>query len=166
MGGTALQTLPDPPQPALAADAAVELMKQLITLSSGVLALSATFIDRLAPAGLWSVALLLAWLCLIAALIAALETISAIVKSRLEPGYDWSTGRGQKSAQISKYGFVVGIALVAAVGWGSLSRGAVRDSNRSSSNTVYTLSQQAACPARHRDPTPNDPRSSATQPRK
>src|SRR6185295_15997949 len=100
------------PQPLLAAEAALELMKQLITLSSGVLALSATFIEKLEPAGPLLVgALILAWLALVVALAAALETISAIVKSRLEPAFDWSTGRGRTSAVISKYSFVIGIVL-------------------------------------------------------
>src|SRR5438477_11872556 len=108
------------PRPELAADAALELMKQLITLSSGVLALSATFIENLEPVGpVFIGGLVVAWLALVVALIAALETISAIVKSRLKPEFDWSTGRGQKAAVVSKYSFVVGIVLVATVALGS-----------------------------------------------
>lgn len=108
------------PQRELAADAALELMKQLITLSSGVLALSAAFIEKLEPVGPWYVgALLLAWVALVVALIAALETISAIVKSRLKPEFDWSIGRGRTAAAISKYSFVIGIVLVAGVSLGS-----------------------------------------------
>jgi hypothetical protein len=43
-----------------------------------------------------------------------LQTISAIVKSRLKPEeYDWSEGYGKTSARISKYGFVAGISLFA-----------------------------------------------------
>jgi len=57
------------------------------------------------------------------ALIAALQTISAIVKSRLKPEFDWSTGYGQKAAAVSKYSFVIGIVLVAAVALGSWVRG-------------------------------------------
>jgi hypothetical protein len=113
----------------LAADAALELMKQLITLSAGVLALSATFIEKLEPQGVLSIAgLVIAWLALVVSLIAALDTISAIVKSRLKPEFDWSTGRGQRAAGVSKYSFVVGIALVAAVALGSwISRGRHQD---------------------------------------
>jgi len=112
------------PQTQLAADAALELMKQLITLSSGVLALSATFIEKLEPVGALSIGgLIIAWLALVVALIAALQTISAIVKSRLKPEFDWSTGYGQKAAAVSKYSFVIGIVLVAAVALGSWVRG-------------------------------------------
>lgn len=135
------------PEPILAADAALELMKQLIALSSGVLALSATFIERLAPAGAsYVAALLLGWVALIVALVAGLQTISAIVKSRLRPEYEWSTGYGQKAAAVSKYAFVLGIALVAAVALGSWSRSSSRDTEPSST-TVFTLSQAADCPA-------------------
>jgi hypothetical protein len=108
------------PDAKLAAEAAIELMKQLITLSAGVLALSATFIEKLEPQGVLSIAVLvIAWLALVVSLIAALDTISAIVKSRLKPEFDWSTGRGQRAAGISKYSFVLGIVLVAAVALGS-----------------------------------------------
>ncbi len=125
------------PQRELAADAALELMKQLITLSSGVLALSATFIEKLEPVGPWYVgALVFAWLALVVALIAALETISAIVKSRLKPEFDWSTGRGRRAASISKYSFVVGIALVAAVSLGSWVRGRPPESKPAPMNHV------------------------------
>jgi hypothetical protein len=138
------------PQPKLAADAALELMKQLITLSSGVLALSATFIEKLAPLGLWRIPLAVAWLCLIAALVAALQVISAIVKSMLLPEHDWSTGYGQRAASLSKYAFVVGIALVALVAFGSLIRARAPDTIPAAT-TVYTVSQsqQLTCPVRH-----------------
>jgi hypothetical protein len=122
------------PQPALAAEAALELMKQLITLSSGVLALSATFIEKLDPVGAsYVAALVVGWLALVVAVVAALETISAIVKSRLSPEFEWSEGRGRKAAAISKYSFVVGIVLVAAVALGSWSRSKARESPRTSS---------------------------------
>ena len=57
-------------------------------------------------------------LALVAALIAALETNFAIVKSRLRPEYEWA-GRGRTAATISKYSFVIGIVLVALVSLGS-----------------------------------------------
>ena len=102
---------------ARADDVALELMKQLITLASGVLALSATFIDKLRGATPWLLVILaLSWLTLIASVFCGLETISAIVKSRLEPEEnDWSTGRGKTYARVSKYTFVAGIALFAMV---------------------------------------------------
>lgn len=97
-----------------AADTALELMKQLITLSSGVLALSATFIGNFSTTrALYLSMLVAAWVSLTLAVLTGLETISAIVKSRLLPEYDWSCGRGLKTARISKYSFVVGLALFA-----------------------------------------------------
>ncbi len=97
-----------------AADTALELMKQLITLSSGVLALSATFIGNFSTASVSLLTVLVAaWVFLTIAVLAGLETISAIVKSRLLPEYDWSRGRGLKTARVSKYSFVLGLALFA-----------------------------------------------------
>lgn len=97
-----------------AADTALVLMKQLITLSSGVLALSATFIGNFSTASvLFLTVLVAAWLFLILAVLAGLETISAIVKSRLFPAYDWSSGLSLITARVSKYSFVVGLALFA-----------------------------------------------------
>jgi hypothetical protein len=93
-----------------AGETALELMKQLITLSSGVLALSAAFLDKFrVESRLEYVPLLLSWTLLIAALIAALDTISAIVKSYLTPEHKWHTGRGYTSARISKWTFVLGL---------------------------------------------------------
>ena len=42
-----------------------------------------------------------------------LEAISAIVKARLSPDFDWSEGRGKWTAAASKYSSVAGIALFA-----------------------------------------------------
>lgn len=97
------------------ADTALELMKQLITLSSAVLALSATFIQKLSTSVPWKmVVLAAAWLCLISSALAGLETISAIVQARLEPELsDWSTGRGRTSALATKYCFIGGLLLFA-----------------------------------------------------
>lgn len=93
-----------------AADTALELMKQLITLSSGVLALGAAFLDKFRIDSRVEYALLaLAWALLIVAIATALDTISAIVKSHLTPEHRWHTGRGQMAARISKWAFVLGI---------------------------------------------------------
>jgi hypothetical protein len=102
-------------EPSKADEAALELMKQLITLASGVLALSATFIERLRDVSVYLLMLLAAsWLVLLISVFFGLQTISAIVKSRLKPEeYDWSEGYGKTSARISKYGFVAGISLFA-----------------------------------------------------
>lgn len=97
-----------------AADTALELMKQLITLSSGVLALSAAFIGNFSTTLISLLFILVvAWMSLTIAVLAGIETISAIVKSRLLPEYDWSCGRGLTMARISKYSFVLGLALFA-----------------------------------------------------
>ena len=96
------------------ADTALELMKQLITLLSGVLALSATFISEFATSSFILIGMLgAAWLTLVVAVLAGLETISAIVKSRLSEDYDWSEGYGKRTAQLSKYSFVLGLFLFA-----------------------------------------------------
>lgn len=98
-----------------AEEAALELMKQLIALASGVLALSATFVGRLQDTSVYFVSLLaLSWLSLVISIFFGIQTLSAIVQSRLTPDEtDWSSGYGWKSAKISKYGFVIGIALFA-----------------------------------------------------
>ena len=92
---------------------ALELMKQLITLSSGILALSATFIANLHTRSAPMLAVLVAsWVCLVASVFFGLETISAIVQSRLAPDVaDWSTGVGRINAKVSKYTFVAGLFL-------------------------------------------------------
>jgi len=93
---------------------ALELMKQIITLASGVLALSATFLEKLSSMSfLLLIVLAVSWLALLVSVFFGLETISAIVKSRLDPDYQWSKGYGKDSARISKYTFVGGIALFA-----------------------------------------------------
>jgi hypothetical protein len=93
---------------------ALELMKQLITLASGVLALSATFIEKFGVIPRPALLLLgLSWLSLVLSVFFGLETISAIVKSRLNPTQLWSEGRGKHTAIVCKYSFVVGIFLFA-----------------------------------------------------
>jgi hypothetical protein len=97
-----------------ASEAALELMKQLITLSSGVLALSATFIDKIGTASMYLLIVLgTSWIVLLGSLFFGLQTISSIVKSRLTKDNEWSKGYGRTSARLSKYAFVVGIALFA-----------------------------------------------------
>jgi hypothetical protein len=93
---------------------ALELMKQLITLASGVVALSATFLEKLGVDPVDRILLGLSWLALVICIFCALQTISAIVKSRLNPEHQWSKGSGQTYARVSKYAFVIGISLFAA----------------------------------------------------
>jgi hypothetical protein len=93
---------------------AVDLMKQLITLASGVLALSATFLEKFKPLStLQMVAVALSWLLLLLSAFFGLETISAVVKSRLESDVNWSRGYGLRCAKATKYLFVSGIACFA-----------------------------------------------------
>jgi hypothetical protein len=109
---------------------ALELVKQLITLSSGLLALSATFIDKFRdPFNSTMFLLVGSWLALIVSVSCGIDTISVIVKSRLRPEMDWSEGRGKMSARLSRYGFVVGLALFAIFAL-----------------TSYVGSHQAPCP--------------------
>jgi hypothetical protein len=105
-----------------ASDAALELIKHLITLSSGVLALSATFVTKISGSGSrWTLWLLgAAWFALTASVVAGLQAISAIVKSRLDDNERWSTGYGKGTAAVSKYAFVAGLALVAAFAFATL----------------------------------------------
>ncbi len=93
---------------------ALEFLKQLITLSSGVLALSAAFIENFLPASLWqSVFLFISWVCLALAIYFGLQAISEIVQSRLMPGLNWANGPGRRYAAASKNFFVLGIILFA-----------------------------------------------------
>lgn len=107
-------------EPQLAADAALELLKQLITLSSGALALSATFADAFRSSPLAPFLLPACWVALITSVVTALQGISAIVKSRLKPEHDWSQGYGKRMASISRHSFWIGLALLAALGFAVL----------------------------------------------
>lgn len=105
----------EPEEPGCEADsAALDLVKQLITLAAGVLALSATFLEKIGaqPLGLLIV-LALSWLSLIASVFFGLQTMSVIVKSRINKSDEWSRGRGRAYARNSKFGFLCGITLFA-----------------------------------------------------
>jgi hypothetical protein len=103
-------------------EAALELIKQLITLAAGVLALTATFIDKL-PKGpsYMLVFLLTSWLALVISLACGLQAISAIVKSRLGNDQEWSRGAGKKYTTWCKYFFIGGIVVLAIFAFVSLS---------------------------------------------
>jgi len=110
-------------QPSDAHEVALELLKQLIALASGVLALSATFIEKLSPATKTGLVVLgAAWLALLVSVFGGLQGMSAVVKSRLDPDHDWSTGKGQFYARLAKYGFLLGILLFALFAFLSLLR--------------------------------------------
>ena len=93
---------------------ALEWIKQIITLSTGVIALSATFITQIVKAPNWTVWLLIiSWLLLLLAIILGLETISVITNSRIHQNNDWTTGSGRKKAKVDKWSFVLGICFFA-----------------------------------------------------
>jgi hypothetical protein len=97
-----------------ASTAALEFAKHLITLSSGIVALSATFVSDFVDAPRWSLYILfLAWLCLAASVFGGLKTLSGIIQSRLLDTDDWSTGRRAGWAKLSRWSFLVGMALFA-----------------------------------------------------
>lgn len=93
---------------------ALEFLKQLITLSSGVLALSAAFIENFLPASpIQSILLFTSWVCLALSIYFGLQAISEIVQSRLMPGLSWADGIGRTYAGASKYFFIAGIVFFA-----------------------------------------------------
>jgi hypothetical protein len=95
-----------------AAQVALEYIKQIITLASGILALSGTFIDKLVKTVSYQTALLpVAWVLLLISVYFGLATISTIVKSKLKNDQNWAQGRGKKYATICKLTFVGGIAV-------------------------------------------------------
>lgn len=101
------------PEPA-ASEAALEYLKQIITLAAGIIAFSGTFIEKVG--GLpwyYVVVLLLSWAALVASVLLSLQTISAIIKSRLDKNTNWSTEGGKTLATASKYSFVSGLCLFA-----------------------------------------------------
>lgn len=92
-------------------EAAIDLMKQLITLAAGVLALSATFLEksgRLSPYLLWVLAA--SWFALTLSVLGGIQTLSGIVKSRLEGDDNWAQGQCKRYAYTAKFGFIIGIA--------------------------------------------------------
>ncbi|HZE70019.1 MAG TPA: hypothetical protein VE135_10905 [Pyrinomonadaceae bacterium] len=110
-----------PPESTKADEAALELMKQLITLASGVLALGAAFVDKLPKTPVYLLVLLfLSWTALIISLIYGIRTISTIVKSRLNSDDEWSRGEGRTFGRRCQTSFLIGIGLFAAFAFVSL----------------------------------------------
>lgn len=119
-------------------EVALDFAKQLITLSSGVLALSATFIRELPAASPVQLALLaLSWAALAISVCGGLQTISAIVKSRLNADYAWSTGAGQRYATISKFAFLTGVVLFAAFAFSLLLSSQTPDSAKADACLIW-----------------------------
>jgi 5'-nucleotidase (lipoprotein e(P4) family) len=95
--------------------AILELLKQLIGLAAGVIALSAAFADRLAPHfGIAAGGLAASWLMLITSLFFGLRAMSALVKSLKEPDFSWAADALRRNARFSKDFFFYGILLFAA----------------------------------------------------
>jgi len=93
---------------------ALEWIKQIITLSTGVIALSATFMTHILKTPNWTVWLLiLSWILLLLAIILGLETISVITNSRIHQNNDWTSESGRKKAKAGKYSFILGICFFA-----------------------------------------------------
>lgn len=94
--------------------AAMSLVKQMITLSAGVLALSATFLEKIGLLPIWLLSILaLAWLALLLSIFGGIQTLSIIAKSRLNHDDNWSKDAGRRFARLAKYGFLAGIGLFA-----------------------------------------------------
>lgn len=107
------QLLPEP-DPKKASETVLELLKQLIGLASGVLALSATFVDKLKPSQPYLTCLLaVSWLLLIGAVFAGLQAMSASVKVFHRPEFKWTERKLRNFARASKYCFIFGISAFA-----------------------------------------------------
>ncbi len=91
---------------------ALEWIKQIITLSSGIIVLSATFISSIFTQLNWSIWLLIAsWMLLLSSIIFGLNTISAITYSRIHQDDSWSSGKGKNYAKAAKGLFLAGISM-------------------------------------------------------
>jgi hypothetical protein len=114
------RSFPDPDSKK-AGEIALELLKQLIALSSGVLALSATFIEKLRPSHPLLLSLLAcSWLALITAVFTGIQAMSATVKSFHRPEFTFTEKRLRQYARTSKYAFLIGITLFALFAFVSL----------------------------------------------
>jgi len=106
--------VPEPPDHASARATALELLKQFVALSSGVLALSAAFVEKF-----WSDDVLLqtllgvSWLLLIGSVVCGLQAISSMVQTLRLPDFSWSEDATRRFAAVSKWTFVAGLSLFA-----------------------------------------------------
>lgn len=93
---------------------ALELLRQIITLASGVLALSAAFIEKFSQKDVVMLGILaLAWISLIVSVFSGLQAMSAMVKSVTRPEFYWSKDRLRRYAKASKLAFIAGLAFFA-----------------------------------------------------
>jgi hypothetical protein len=105
------QNKPELTDASKALDIALELIKQLITLSSGILAISATFLPKINEISILSfIILAVAWLALILSIIAGSHTISIMVNSQINGDMEWYSGSGQLYGKACKWLFIIGLA--------------------------------------------------------
>jgi hypothetical protein len=91
---------------------ALEWLKQIITLSSGIIIFSGTLVGTIVDKPNWSFYILgLSWLLFLPAIIFSLETISTIISSRIHDDTSWTQGAGRRMGAITKICFVGGIIL-------------------------------------------------------
>jgi hypothetical protein len=94
---------------------ALEMIKQIITLDAGILALSATFIPSLSKYSIISFICLVAnWICFITSIICGINSISAMVRSQIDNDNKWNEGCGKNYALVSKITFVFGFCILVA----------------------------------------------------
>jgi hypothetical protein len=116
-----------------AAQIALEYIKQVITLGAGMLALSGTFIEKLVKEiAYYTLLLPIAWILLLLSIYYGLETISTIIKSKLDQDEnEWSRGHGLRCASICKKCFVGGIAVfLLFVGWALIAQASTASAPR------------------------------------
>lgn len=95
-----------------AANVALEWVKQIITLASGIVALSATFLEKMGTYPDWIlIILIISWACFISSVITGLTTISSIVQSNLLNNNDWSVDTGKQNAVACKWLFIIGVVI-------------------------------------------------------
>jgi len=91
---------------------ALEWIKQIITLSSGIIVLSATFITSIFKQLNWSIwILIISWVSLLLSIVYGLNTISVMIQSRIDQDDEWHSGCGRAYAKAAKLFFIAGIFL-------------------------------------------------------
>jgi hypothetical protein len=91
---------------------ALELLKQIITLSSGIIVLSATFIKDIFSNPFYVfIPLFLSWIVFSIAIIYALNCIDGITQSRIENDDRWKKGATKNEAGYAKTFFIIGIIV-------------------------------------------------------
>jgi Na+/H+ antiporter NhaC len=124
---------------------AIDFAKQLIALAAGVLALSGTFITKIAAQSLLLLFVLAAsWVLLLVSIFCGLQTMSAIILSRLHHDEEWSRGRAKHFASVSKWTFFVAVAVFALYAFLSVTQTNPAKSNNT--NNTPTSETTAAPP--------------------